>query len=69
MHSIAEISRADQPFRGSQINYGQMEPFLREVKNRLSEESGISKAYSPRWLVLAATITTGLVKNKSELRR
>ena len=60
LQSVAEIFRAEKTFQASQIDYGNMEPFLRDIKDSLSKESRISKNYPLRWFAVK------LMENDSE---
>ncbi len=50
--SIAYLSGGGQAFQPSRIDYGTMEPFLREIKDKLSEEKPISEGYPLRWAAI-----------------
>jgi len=50
--TITATSRAGQPFKPSRIDYGPMEPFLRKIKGKLSEETTLDGNYPLRWLAL-----------------
>jgi ferrous iron transport protein B len=50
--AIAALSAAPGPAPTLHIDYGEMEPLLRDIIERLSTESGLAERYPLRWLAI-----------------
>ena len=49
---VAGVFENENPPKAARIEYGDMEPFLRNIKNRLSELTPLSEQYPLRWLAI-----------------
>ncbi|MCK5437848.1 MAG: ferrous iron transport protein B, partial [Desulfobulbaceae bacterium] len=61
--SIAETISSERSSKLASIDYGEMEPFLREIELILSSETDIAEKYTLRWLAIK------LMEGDSEARR
>ncbi|VBB43335.1 Ferrous iron transport protein B [uncultured Desulfatiglans sp.] len=52
VEAIAALSKEDEPAKGARIDYGRMEPFLREIRERLASETTLGENYPLRWLAI-----------------
>ncbi len=63
MDTIAAQAESKKPLETVHIDYGEMEPFLREIKERLSAETSLASTYPLRWLAIK------LMEDDSEVQR
>jgi ferrous iron transport protein B len=52
LNEIARITASDRTLKTVQVDYGPMEPLLREIQDRLSGESKLPGEYPLRWLAV-----------------
>lgn len=61
--AIAAVSEKTESQRGARIDYGEMEPSLREIRESLASETSLGKEYPLRWLAIK------LMEGDSEVQR
>ena len=49
---IDTVTASDNAVKPLQVDYGEMEPFLRDIMNRLETHSPLSNRYPLRWMAI-----------------
>ena len=52
LDTIGDVAASQQQAQAIRIDYGEMEPFFREIIERLSSETALAANYSLRWLAI-----------------
>jgi ferrous iron transport protein B len=63
MNAVEEVASGRRALNPVRIDYGEMEPFIREIESKLSSQSRLGVAYPVRWIAIK------LMEGDPEVRR